>query len=264
MNELTEITSAILKPLIQPPEWAIVLGSGVNIFNTIEVVDKHSFENVFGVKPTVSGHTGSLTIGYLKNHSSRKLIAVLQGRYHLYEGHKIDIVTLPLKVLTALGIKNLILTNAAGGINSKFNVADLMVITSFYDCLTPENNEHGLIGILKKPSETYTSNLLHKTLDLTKTHKELQQGCYAAVLGPSYETTAEVNMFKAIGADAVGMSTVPELKFALACNVNTVAISVITNVWGASTEMGGHKEVLEVSAKASKKLEAILTKLILG
>ena len=254
--DINNIINKIVLP--ESPQWAFVLGSGVDVFNNLQEVVKYNFTDLFGIKPTVSGHSGTLTFGYLK--SGSPLIAVLKGRYHVYEGHSLDIVTLPLKVLHALKLKKLVLTNAAGGIDSSFTPADLMLITSYVECITP--NPKGLLNIIKNPPEKYHSNLLSLALALTKKYPNLKQGSYAAVLGPSYETTAEVQMLKMQGASAVGMSTVPELKYALANDIDALALSVITNVWGVQTEMGGHKEVLEVSKIASKQLELFLTELI--
>ena len=256
--EINNIIEKASLKLPKPPEFGFVLGSGVDVFNGIDTIASYNFVDLFGIKPSVSGHSGSLTFGLAPG--SEILIAVLKGRYHVYEGHSLDVVTLPLQLLKALGLKNIVLTNAAGGIDQSFTPSDLMVITSYFDCISP--NSHGVLDILKAPPEPYSSQLLDLALKLSATDKTMQKGCYAAVLGPSYETTAEVNMLKVQGANAVGMSTVPELKFALANNIVPLAISVITNVWGGKTEMGGHKEVLEVSKIASKKLESFLCQLI--
>ena len=118
--------------LSQTPKWGVILGSGVDVFNDIEVELTVSFKDIFGISPSVSGHSGSFSFGYLKN--SSKFIVVQKGRYHPYEGHDISTVTLPISFLHNMGVENVIVTNAAGGIDTSFKPADLMVITGICSC----------------------------------------------------------------------------------------------------------------------------------
>ena len=247
------------------PEAAIILGSGVNVLHDLNNCSSYSYEEIFGFSPTVQGHTGSLELGTLGN----KLIAVLRGRFHLYEGHDFATVTLPTVSLADWGVSRLYLTNAAGAINPNFSVGDLMLITGYRDHLSPDWIEMGGLASILLPitncENELTRNLWErvKTFQTENTIPRLQRGVYAGVLGPCYETLAEVEMYKKLGADAVGMSTTPELQAAAKTNMQAVAISVITNSWNEA-KLHGHLEVLAAAKAASQYLDAILTKAILA
>jgi purine-nucleoside phosphorylase len=244
------------------PFAAVVLGSGVSVLEGLVDSLVVSFKDVFGMAPGVAGHSGTMTIGRLSEADDR-YIAVLRGRFHLYEGYLWEDVTLAARTVVEWGVPNLLLTNAAGGLNNHFSVGDLMVLTGYRDHLNPKWKDEGLVPAIQAPATPLQNGLTDKLLAVGKKlaegeqFKPLQSGVYAGLLGPSYETMAEVEMLRRLKADAVGMSTVPEL---LSCDntaTTAAAVSVITNVWSADVEMGGHEEVLEASKGASKRLDKL-------
>jgi purine-nucleoside phosphorylase len=193
----------------------------------------------------------------------------MRGRFHLYEGYDWATVTLPARVMAAWGVPNLFLTNAAGGLNKSFRVGDLMLLTAFRDQLSPILKETGLIPALIDPptsTQNELSDLIVKVnaalAKKSKTYRSIQEGTYAGLLGPSYETHAEIEMLRRLGSDAVGMSTVPELKAVIGTATQAAAISVITNVWSEDVALEGHKEVLKAAKEASKRLDTLLTEVI--
>ncbi|MCA9802776.1 MAG: purine-nucleoside phosphorylase, partial [Cyanobacteria bacterium HKST-UBA02] len=195
--------------------------------------------------------------------------AVFRGRFHLYEGHDWDTVTLPARLVSDWGIPHLILTNAAGGLNKSFRIGDLMVLTGYRDHLQPELARTGLLPALKTPNTPIDNKLSRKIIDAGEAlagsnsdFRPLKKGVYAALLGPSYETLAEIEMLRKLESDAVGMSTVPELLTVRDTNTEGAAISVITNVWEENTAMGGHEEVLAESKAASLRLDILLKEVI--
>jgi purine-nucleoside phosphorylase len=247
----------------QVPSAAVVLGSGVHVLEDLKDSCSIPYSEVFGVAPTIEGHTGSLSIGRIE--SNGPMIAVLRGRFHLYEGHDWTVVTLPTRVISAWGVPKLFLTNAAGGLNRSFTVGDLMVVTGYRDHLNPCLKESGQLPALKEPA-TDCQNALTKELLVfgerlaaaKNGFRPLQKGVYAAVLGPNYETMAEIEMLRRLNADAVGMSTVPELKTACLSDTMSAAISVITNVWREDVPIRGHEEVLAECNAASQRLDLLL------
>ena len=242
------------------PDTAFLLGSGVQILEELDEASSWSYSQIFGISPSIAGHNGSVTVGKLDGHN----VAVLRGRFHLYEGHDWEIVTLPVKVLAAWGVRDLYLTNAAGGIHPDFRVGDLMLLVGYRDHLHPDWRETGLIPALKKPATSaesaLTSHLWSVGEKLCKedpSFRPLQKGVYAALLGPNYETLAEIEMLRRLKADAVGMSTAPELQAIKGTNVRAAAISVITNVWRTDEAIHGHEEVLRAAQEASRRLERL-------
>jgi purine-nucleoside phosphorylase len=247
----------------ETPKAAVILGSGVNVLVDIEEPNVLPYEEVFGLAPTVAGHAGSLTIGRLDASKSSPLVAVFRGRFHLYEGHDWSVVTLPARMLVEWGVPKLLLTNAAGGLNRDFNVGDLMVLTGFRDMHHPRFLESGLLpAVTGSPTgcrNALTDELLRAGERLHSQDPEfrkLRTGTYAACLGPSYETLAEIEMLRRLNSDAVGMSTAPELLTAQGTATQAAAISIITNVWN-DQPMGGHQEVLEASHAASRRLDKL-------
>lgn len=244
------------------PTSAVVLGSGVTALNDLTHTHVFPFEELFGIAPSVSGHAGSLTIGKLPENED-VTVAVLRGRFHLYEGHDWSVVTLATRSFIEWGVKELLLTNAAGGVNASFDVGDLMVITGFRDLLSDKWHQDAL-SQLKKPAENCENDLSRRIIaageELAKTRKDfrpLRQGVYAGFTGPSYETLAEIDMVRRLKCDAVGMSTVPELLTAAGSGTTAAALSVVTNVWSDDKPMGGHEEVLEASKAASRRLDEL-------
>lgn len=242
------------------PDTAVVLGSGVRVLEDMEESRDVSYEEVFGMSPGVVGHSGSISVGRV----NEKMVAVLRGRFHLYEGYPWEVVTLPAQVMVNWGVKNLLLTNAAGGINETFRVGDLMLLTGYRDHLNPEFKETGLLRQLNKDSvrceNALTDKLIEASRKLSQTDKAfraIQKGVYIGLLGPNYETMAEIEMLKYLKCDAVGMSTVPEIQACRGTATTAAAISVITNVWSPEEVIGGHEEVLEAAKEASQRLDKL-------
>ena len=249
------------------PTVGLVLGSGLSeLANSIQNPDIIPYEQIPGwPRSTVVGHSGRLVIGTLEG----KTVLVQQGRAHYYEGYDMDQITLPVRVMHALGIKTLIVTNAAGGINASFNPGDLMLITDHINFL-------GMAGLnpLRGPNDDsvgprFSDMIGTYDLGLRKLAQEtavannftLQEGTYAYVAGPSFETPAELRFLRTVGADAVGMSTVPTVVVARHAGLKIMGISSITNKAVPDPEPGtvlDHEEVLETGKQIIPKLTALL------
>ncbi|MGI6718265.1 MAG: purine-nucleoside phosphorylase [Bacteroidales bacterium] len=246
-------------------ETAIIMGSGLGKLSSDfsdPIVIPYSEIPGFPVS-TAPGHKGNLIYGNLNG----KFVLGMQGRFHFYEGYSMDDVTFPIRVFSLLGVKKLFVTNAAGGINLDYMPGDLMIIKD-HICLT----QNPLIGKNienfgpRFPDMTHPySKLLISDAETTakKLHIELKKGVYIGVTGPSYETIAEINFFRTIGADAVGMSTVPEVIVARHCNIEVLGVSVITNM--ATSEDGplnDGEDVIVQADKASTKLIKLIKELV--
>lgn len=250
----------------ETPSAAVVLGSGVKVLEQLDGEISFPYQDVFGMSPGVAGHAGSLSFGYL----GKAPVVVLRGRFHAYEGHDWDVVTLVTRVMIEWGVPRLYLTNAAGGLNRSFQVGDLMVLTGYRDHLNPKWRETGLLPALMADStacENEASKQLisigEKLAGADKMFRPLQKGVYAGLLGPAYETMAEVEMLRRLNVDAVGMSTIPELQTAQGTKTTACAVSVVTNVW-TDEPIGGHEEVLEAAKEASERLDKLFRAVIAG
>jgi len=237
------------------PTLAIVLGSGFHhALTELCVAKKISYAKIPGFpKPTVSGHAGELYFGHL----GKTPVIVLSGRAHFYEGHDMERVTFATRTLAAFGIRDLLLTNAAGGLNKNFRAGDFMVLTDHINLMGANPLRGSAIKGLPRfvdLTETYDKKLRELLFKAGKISKlKLQHGVYLAVSGPSYETPAEICAFATLGADAVGMSTVPEAIVARQCGLNVAGISCITNLAaGISKENLSHAEVLETAERVKK------------
>jgi purine-nucleoside phosphorylase len=246
------------------PRLAIVLGSGFqHALTELRVDGRISYAKIPGFpKPAIRGHAGELFFGHL----GRTPVLVLGGRAHFYEGHPMERVTFAVRTLAAFGIRDLLLTNAAGGINKKFRAGDFMVFTDHINFMgvNPLRPLHGvhreeLPGFVDL-SEAYDKNLRGLLLRAGEiSGLKLQRGVYVAVSGPSYETPAEIRAFAALGADAVGMSTVPEAMVARQCGLNVAAVSCITNLAaGMSRGKLSHAEVLKSAGRVKQSAAALL------
>ena len=247
------------------PEIALIVGSGLGGVAgmvtkpvTIPYADIPHFP-----QPSVAGHAGQMIFGELAG----KRLMVLSGRFHYYEGRSLTEIVYPIHVLDALGAKILIVTNAAGGINPTFNPGDLMIIEDHINFMGINPliglRENGGIKFLDM-TQAYSTRLREK-LDAAaeKLQAPLRRGVYLAGTGPTYETPAEVKAFAWLGADAVGMSTVPEVIMARYHNLEVVGISCITNLAaGISGKKVSHEEVLEVGKVAQVKLAKLLTEFV--
>ncbi len=240
------------------PATGIILGSGLSGVREAVNGKEISFQDIEGFPvSTVSGHSGVLKVS--------EKCAVLAGRVHYYEGHTIDDVVLPVFLLHRLGVRNLIITNAAGGINSSYSPGDLVIISDHIN-LTGQNPLIGLNSDRLGPrfpdmSQAYSLKLIEKALAIKP---RLKKGVYAGLTGPSYETPAEIRMLKAMGADLVGMSTVNEVTAACYLGINVLGISCVTNMAaGISGKKLDHREVIETGEKAGKELTELLKQLIM-
>jgi purine-nucleoside phosphorylase len=234
------------------PALAIVLGSGFHhALAAFHVHKKIVCTRIPGFpKPTVSGHAGELYFG----HFGQTPALVVSGRAHYYEGHPMERVTFAIRALAAFGIRDVLLTNAAGGLNRAFRAGDFMVLTDHINWMGVNPLRGPAIPGLNRfvdLTETYDVRLRQALLAAGKTAGiRLRRGVYLAVSGPSYETPAEIRAFARLGADAVGMSTVPEAIAARQCGLRVAAVSCITNLGaGISPQKLSHMEVLETAER---------------
>lgn len=266
IQQLEETTAYIKKLYPHTPFVGVVLGSGLGNFATeIRVEKEIPYTDIphFPVS-TVEGHSGKLIFGEL---SGRKIVA-MAGRFHYYEGYAPEQVTFPIRLMKYLGIQTLILSNAAGGVNTGFKVGDLMLIKDHIS-LAIQNpllgKNHTELGPrFPDMSEPYSKELQHKVKNIAESLQiRLQEGVYFGVTGPTFETRAEYQMIHILGGDAVGMSTVQEVIVAVHMGLPVVAISIITDL-GIREEDNviTHEEVLEAAAAAEPKLSAIFKQLV--
>ena len=265
LERIQETASYLKSKMKTQPETAIILGTGLGSLVN-EITDKYeiSYESIpnFPVS-TVEGHSGKLIFGKLGN----KEILAMQGRFHFYEGYAMTEVTFPVRVMRELGIKTLFVSNAAGGMNPDFEIGDLMIITDHINFFP----EHPLRGknIPYGPrfpdmSEAYSKELIRKANEIaTEKGIKVQHGIYIGTQGPTYETPAEYKMFRILGADAVGMSTVPEVIVANHCGIQVFGISVITDlgVEGKIVEVT-HEDVQKAADAAQPLMTTIMRELI--
>ena len=243
------------------PTLAIVLGSGFHhVLAGLKVAKKISYAKIPGFpKPTVSGHAGELYFGHL----GKTPVLVLSGRAHFYEGHPMDRVTFAVRTLAAFGITDVLLTNAAGGINKKFKAGDFMVLTDHINLMGVNPLRGPATSGLPRfvdLTEAYDRQLRELMFKAGKNAKlKLQRGVYLAVSGPSYETPAEIRAFATLGADAVGMSTVPEAIVARQLGLNVAGVSCVTNLAaGISKDKLSHAEVLETAERVKQAGAALI------
>lgn len=247
------------------PEFCVILGSGLGDF--VDNYDSISipYSEIPNFKQsTVKGHAGKLVFVEIEG----KKFVFMQGRYHYYEGHSIQTVVYPIKVMKKLGVKSVILTNAAGAVNKDFKPADLMIITDHINLLGTNpligQNDDELGTRFPDMSEVYKKHLVELAEKCAKNLKiKVQKGVYAACTGPSYETPTEVKMLRTLGADAVGMSTVPEAIVANYCGMNVLGISCLTNYAAGITKNPlTHNEVIESASAAKEKFQALLLEIL--
>ena len=277
------------------PEVGIILGSGLGDFaDNFESISV-SYSDIPGFETSkIQGHEGKLVfikgnreqeignsrLGFQPNnikslhqsvpslltpHSS---LVIMQGRYHFYEGYPMQKLVYPVKVMKKLGVKTLIITNAAGAVNKKFKPSDLMIITDHINLMGTNpligENDDSLGPRFADMSEIYKKDLIKKVeLSAKELGIKIQKGVYAGGTGPSYETPAEIRMLKAIGADAAGMSTVPEAIVANYCGINVLGISCITNyAAGIQKTPLSHQEVIQSANRTKEKFQKLLLKIL--
>ncbi len=241
------------------PEVGIILGTGLGgLVNHIDIAHSLPYNEIpnFPVS-TVEGHAGRLIFGTLGG----KRVVAMQGRFHYYEGYAPEQVVFPVRVMRMLGIQTLFVSNASGGINSSFRVGDLMVITDHIN-LIPNvligKNYNELGARFPDMSEPYSKALCALATEVAAEKRiKLQYGCYVGTTGPTFETPKEYGYFKAIGGDAAGMSTTPEVIAARHMGLPVFGISIITNA-AFSGQKSTHEEVQEEGAKAEKRMSALI------
>jgi len=250
------------------PEIAIVTGSGLSgigsCISNPQVIAYHQIPHF--PKPTVAGHRGQMIFGIMGG----KKAMVLSGRFHYYEGRTISEITYPIQVVDALGIKMLIVTNAAGGINPQYKPGDLMLVEDHINfmgvnpLLNGSNSDSAGTIKFTDMSQAYSARLLYKLeAAADKIRIPVHRGVYVATTGPNYETPAEIKAFAWLGGAAVGMSVVPEVIVARSRNIEVAAISCITNLAaGISSKKLSHEDVLAVSESTEAKLTKLLTEFI--
>ncbi|KAF2679016.1 hypothetical protein K458DRAFT_422676 [Lentithecium fluviatile CBS 122367] len=299
-SETAAYVRSKLPEVLQKPKVAIVCGSGLGgLVDTIEAEPK--VELAYSTIPnfprsTVQGHAGNFVFGQIG--PQKTPVALLVGRAHFYEGHTMDLVTFATRVCKLLGVETMIVTNAAGGLNENYEVGDIV-------CLNDHLNMAGLVGIhpLRGPnieefgvrfpplSDAYDLDLRRrthkawKTLGLDQQKRRIHEGVYAFVAGPTYETRAECRMLRTLGADVVGMSTVPEIVVARHADIRVLAFSLVTNkailaagVQGSDATIqamtkaeldehlskgkANHAEVLEAGREAAKDMQALVKQIL--
>lgn len=265
MQEIDSATAAVKARIKVVPEVALILGSGLgDLADAVQdAIIIPTNEIPHWPVSTVLGHKGRLVIGQLEG----KNVLMLQGRTHYYEGHAVSRIGLPVRVMQRLGIKTLVVTNAAGGLNLDFKVGDLMLINDHLS-LMPIAGENPLRGPnlnefgprFPDMSAIYNPELIELAQSVARVNGlELREGVYACLAGPSFETPADCRFLRMIGADAVGMSTVPETIVAKHGGMAVLGISSITNVIGASgLNAATHEEVLESGKVIVPRLKTIL------
>jgi purine-nucleoside phosphorylase len=249
------------------PDFGIILGSGLGDFvHDIEIEFKIPYEDIpnFPVS-TVEGHKGYLIFGKIQNIP----VVAMQGRFHYYEGYSMEEVTFPVRIMKYLGIRTLVVSNASGGVNPTYQVGDVVIITDHINMFP----EHPLRGKNDKRfgprfvnmGEPYNRKLIAKAKQIAQElNIEVRQGVYYGLQGPTFETLAEYKMVKIVGADCVGMSTVPEVIVARHMDLDCFGISIISDI-GSEEEMENisHEEVLKAVKIAEPKARKLIKELIL-
>ncbi|MEP6590377.1 MAG: purine-nucleoside phosphorylase [Gemmatimonadota bacterium] len=265
-DQIAAATAAVRARLgSQRPKVAIVLGSGLGgLADQVEQPTRIGYADIPGFHvPTVQGHKGELVAGMLGGVP----VIMQSGRFHMYEGHPAQTSVLPVRVFAALGVETLIVTNAAGGIRRTFTPGTLMLLSDHIN-LTGRNPLEGpvLEGETRFPdmSVAYDAGLRDIARRVASSQgTRLEEGVYCALLGPTYETPAEVRMLERLGADAVGMSTAPETIIARARGMRVLGFSLVTNAAaGTTAALLDHKEVMEVAAQAGGRLADIVREVV--
>ena len=266
LNKIAEAVAYIRGNYHETPLVAIILGSGLGSFTT-EIEDPIiiPYKNIphFPLS-TVEGHSGNLIFGRLKG----KMIVAMSGRFHYYEGYSAEQIIFPIRLMKLLGVQTVLLSNAAGSVSSNFQVGDLMIITDHISqfILNPliGKNDEALGPRFPDMSEPYSKKLIKKAKHIASANNlEIKEGVYIGVTGPTFETRAEYRMILGLGADAVGMSTVPEVIAAVHLGMTCFAISVITDIGIRDDDNKiTHEEVLKAAREAEPKFTLIFKELI--
>lgn len=266
-QQYVEIADFLRARTAHRPTVCLILGSGLNaLADDLVDADRIRFADIPGfVAPSVQGHQGQLVFGNLAGQE----VVIMQGRVHAYEGHSMQRVTLPVRVMNELGVRTLIVTNAAGGVNPTFNAGDLMLIVDHLGFMTMVGgnplwgpNDDTLGPRFLAMNNAYDRDLRRLTLQVaSELGIELRQGVYAGLGGPTFETPAEIRFLRLAGADACGMSTVPEVIVARHMGLRVLGFSGISNATiddPDAEEMANHEEVLAAGRAMTPKLTALI------
>lgn len=267
-SAVKHIRERIGRPIDTPIDTVVVLGSGLGHFAETLIdpaIIPYDAIPEF-VRSTVEGHSGRLVIGLLPQ--TERLIAVMQGRFHYYEGYSLEEITLPIRTFGVMGVKSLVLTNAAGGINANFNVGDFMLISDHINMMmkSPLRGQHDyrLGDRFPDMTEVYSREYRQLAQEVAREISlQLQSGVYMALQGPNYETPAEIRMMRMLGADAVGMSTVPEAIVARQIGMKILGLSLITNAAaGMADHPINHEEVMHTGERVSQQFTDLMTRFL--
>jgi purine-nucleoside phosphorylase len=266
LKRIEEARSFIAGKVSFKPELGLILGSGLGVLAELieeAVVIPYAEIPHFPVS-TVFGHAGELVVGRVKG----KTVVLMKGRFHMYEGYSAEAVSFPVRVMKALGIQTLIVTNAAGGVNTNFEVGDLMLINDHIN-MTGRNpligpNEEALGARFPDMSEAYSRKLRKLAHKVAKEQGiTLRDGVYIGLQGPTFETPAEIRMVRILGADSVGMSTVSEVIVARHAGVEVLGFSCVTNMAaGILDQPLSHEEVMETGERVKQKFLNLLLGII--
>ncbi|MGX7196318.1 purine-nucleoside phosphorylase [Enterococcus olivae] len=260
-EKLVETASFMKEKGVKEIDFGLILGSGLGeLADEIEdavVISYHEIPH-FPVS-TVVGHAGQLVYGTL---SGKKVLA-LQGRFHYYEGHSMQTVTYPVRVMAAMKAHSIIVTNACGGVNTTFSPGDLMLITDQINFMGANPligaNEEEMGPRFPDMSQAYNGDYRNKAKEVAEKHGlHLKEGVYMGFSGPTYETPAEIHMARTLGADAVGMSTVPEVIVAVHSGLKVLGISCITNLAAGMQATLNHEEVVETTERVKTEFKALV------
>ena len=261
-----EAADFILSVIRKKPETAIVLGSGLGaLADKIEDATKIPYSEIpHFMSSTVAGHKGNLISGALGG----KQVIAMQGRFHYYEGYTMQQVTFPIRVMKLMGIKNLLVSNAAGGINNTFKVGDLMIIRDHINMLPNPligKNDEDFGTRFPDMTRAYDREFIGYMEEIASAHNiPLKKGVYVGLTGPSYETPAEYAFFGKAGGDAIGMSTVPEVIIARHADLRVFGMSVITNegYHFADDFVNDGDDVVKAANQAADKMALLFTELV--
>lgn len=265
LSMIDEAVSVIQNRIKQMPEVGLILGTGLgDLAESVKPAEIIPYSDIpYWPKSTIQGHKGRLVIGTLEG----KLVFIMQGRAHYYEGYSMPIIGFPVRVMVRLGIKTLIVTNAAGAINSEYQPGDIMLIRDHISLIAmgglnplrgPNIDEFG--ERFPDMSQPYDLDLLKLAYQVAVEKKiDAQKGVYVCLAGPSFETPADLRFLKVIGADAVGMSTVPEVIVARHARIKVLGISGISNKANLDgSTITTHEEVLETGKQLVPKLDVVI------
>tara|TARA_R110002096_G_scaffold57908_1_gene146440 strand:- start:3249 stop:4085 length:837 start_codon:yes stop_codon:yes gene_type:complete len=266
LEKINQAVAFLKEKISQSPNTGIVLGTGLGgLLHDIEIITEIPYQEIphFPIA-TVTSHQGKLILGRVEN----KIILAMKGRFHYYEGYSMKEVTFPIRIMKMLGIQTLMLSNASGGLNPEFKIGDIMVIEDHID-LFPENPLRGqnldqFGDRFPDMSEAYCKEMIQLASEIAQQNNiTLRKGVYAGVQGPNLETPAEYRYLRTIGADAVGMSTVPEVIVAAQSGMKIFALSAITDLCTpGNIKKINLPDILQAAAKAEPSMRQVLLTLI--